>query len=192
MILLACVPIALAIALLTGGKLHRLAEVRFHHAYLILLALAIQIIVFSSRWHAWLGESPVKSILYLGSLALLVAAAWTNRRIPGIPLLTLGLLLNSSVIAANGGQMPASLPALQTAGIITTAEEFAAMRTANSAIADPSTPLWFLGDILAIPQSLPLANVFSPGDILIGAGAIWFIFANTRDPKLNTPTAPLI
>src|SRR5436189_244962 len=42
---------------------------------------------------------------------------------------------------------------------------------ANS-MAISSAKLSFLGDIFAIPKSLPLSNVFSVGDICVAAGAV--------------------
>lgn len=52
---------------------------------------------------------------------------------------------------------------LHTAGL-TADEDFS-----NSAPMESPT-LWFLGDIFAIPASVPLANVFSVGDVIILGG----------------------
>jgi hypothetical protein len=45
-----------------------------------------------------------------------------------------------------------------------------------------------LTDIFAIPASLPLANVFSIGDVLIGVGIVIVIAAAMRRPP-ETPAA---
>ena len=42
----------------------------------------------------------------------------------------------------------------------------------NSGVVDGAN-LWFLGDVFAWPQPMPLANVFSVGDVLVVAGAVW-------------------
>lgn len=185
MILLLIVLVALGVSLLFGGRFQSLGQVRVRCSYLILVALGIQIIVFSSWWAAlplWPWLTP---LCYAVSLGLLILTVWLNRAVPGFPLLGIGLLLNTVVILANGGSMPASLQALQAAGIATSQAAFEAGRTANSSVMDSSTPLWFLGDIFWIPQPLPLANVFSIGDVLIALGAIWFVVAHTR-PAPNT------
>jgi hypothetical protein len=66
-------------------------------------------------------------------------------------------------IAVNGGTLPASADAVRRAGIPPGAEFL------NSAVLSHPVLPW-LGDVFAWPQPLPLANVFSVGDVLIGIG----------------------
>jgi hypothetical protein len=76
------------------------------------------------------------------------------------------------VIVANGGQMPASPDAWAALNGV------AAVPTAgfsNSVLADPGTALAFLGDNFVLPRPLPFANIFSIGDMMIGAGGALFI-----------------
>jgi hypothetical protein len=180
-ILLVALAVALVLALALGGSLSRLAEAHIRRSPLILLSLALQVLVFSRWWQVVLAASRgLTGALYLVSLGLLLHVVWLNWRLPGLALLALGLVANTAVIFANGGTMPAALSALQVAGIVDSQTAFEAMRTSNSSIIGSTTPLWFLGDIWAIPRPFPLANVYSPGDVLIGLGAIWFVVANTR------------
>ncbi|MBC7237768.1 MAG: DUF5317 domain-containing protein [Chloroflexi bacterium] len=224
MILLALVGIALAASLLSGGHLEGLARVSLRRSYLILIALGIQVLVFSRRWqtliggglgiellapswslHASMSSELLSGALYSLSLLFLLIAVWLNWRVPGIAILGLGLLLNALVILANGGHMPASLRALQIAGIVDSKMSFEAARVTNSSLIEADTPLWFLGDVFALPAWLPLANIFSIGDVLIAAGAILFVVHHTRKPlhgqsciqlndelieRENGPTAP--
>ena len=187
MILLTLVAIALGISLLCGGTLRSLANIRLKHSYLVLVALAIQIVVFSSWWAQLPVQAFWKPLAYAISLFLLLLTIWLNRHLPGILVLGIGLLLNTVVILANGGHMPATLRALQGAGIASSQAEFEAGRTANSSVMGAATPLWFLGDIFYLPHPLPLANVFSIGDVFIVLGAIWFVAASTR-PSPDRPT----
>ena len=46
--------------------------------------------------------------------------------------------------------------------------------------------LWFLGDVFALPARLPLANVFSVGDLLIGLGMIAFIILSSTAEREST------
>jgi len=78
--------------------------------------------------------------------------------------LAIGATLNLIAILANNGVMPASRSALRTAGRLTSSTEFL-----NSA-AVPHPHLLFLGDILAVPHAVPLANVYSIGDLCIAMG----------------------
>jgi len=112
--------------------------------------------------------------LYVLSTALVMASLIANYRQPGFWLIIAGAFLNFTAIVVNGGYMPASPAAVTalsgTAVLPTTAYS-------NSAIATSSTTLAFLGDIFVLPRPLPLANVFSFGDVLIGIGGAWFVLA---------------
>lgn len=90
---------------------------------------------------------------------------YANRDVPGLWLVGLGTAMNLTAIAANRGVMPATRSALATAGIPIEGGHFV-----NSGIlADPK--LIFLGDVFAVPESIPLANVFSAGDVCVAIGA---------------------
>ena len=182
MILLAALAVALLFSLLFGGSFRRLADTHIRWGPCILLSLGLQILIFSRWWQETVSVRAIAGALYIASLAILLYVAWLNRRLPGLGVLALGLAMNALVIFANGGSMPATLDALQTSGVVGSPAALEAMRSSNSSIIVEGTPLWFLGDIFAIPQRFPLANVFSLGDLVIGAGAVWFLVANTRPP----------
>ena len=182
MILLALLALAVVASLLSGGHLEQIAGVQIKHAYLILLSLGIQVLIFSSWWHSRVERALWADILYMVSIVLLLVATQLNRRLPGIVPLNIGLILNAAVILSNGGHMPASLQALRMAGILAPQAAFETMRVTNSSLISETTSLWFLGDIFAVPRGWPLANVFSVGDVLIALGAAWFVWANAR-PK---------
>ena len=171
-----------ALSLLLDGRPEHLGRVRLRCGYLILLSLGIQIVVFSDWWHRRGIGSDWKEALYLLSLLLLVAAVWNNHGVPGIALIGLGLFFNAVVIMANGGLMPASLSALKMAGIAASEATFETMRTANSALITPDTPLWFLSDIFALPKQIPFANVFSVGDLCLCLGGAIFLFDGMHAP----------
>ncbi len=151
-----CVP-------LFGGSLRRLGELRFRTPGLLLLALVMQILVIevvpgAPRW--------LSTVTHLVSYGLAGAFLYLNRRIPALWLIGLGAGANFAAIAANGGIMPASASALRIAGLPLGdgAEGFV-----NSvALAHPR--LLILGDILALPESWPVSNVFSAGDVCIVLG----------------------
>ncbi len=156
--------LALVSVPLFGGDLRQLADLEVRRLVLLLAALALQILVIEvvhdvPRWIA--PAAHVVSYLLAG------AFLYVNRRIPALWLIGLGGAANLAAIAANGGQMPASAWAFRSAGlpIQESAEGFA-----NSVVlAHPKLPA--LGDIFAIPQSWPLSNVFSVGDVCIALGS---------------------
>ena len=152
-----CVP-------LFGGRLRALAGLRFRAPSLLLGALILQLLVIELLPGA---PRAVAAATHLVSYGLAGAFLWVNRRLPGLWLIGFGGAANATAIAANGGVMPASIPALRTAGHSLQA---GAERFVNSA-ALPRPRLLFLGDVFAIPESWPLSNVFSVGDVCIALGA---------------------
>ncbi|GLY14018.1 hypothetical protein Kisp01_10340 [Kineosporia sp. NBRC 101677] len=144
-----------------GGKLSRLAEVEIAGRHWLLLGLLLQVVAIG------LGSRVPREVaagLHISSYLVLGAVIWANRALPGVPLIGLGGLGNGLTIAVNGGTLPASAEAMAVAGLRTEGDGFS-----NSApLAEPR--LWFLGDVFAIPAPIPLANVFSVGDVLILAG----------------------
>jgi len=163
------------IAALTGGRLARLGELGLHARRLALLAVGAQI-VGSVAAAAGIGGRAV----YLGALSLSAALAAAflarNLRVPGLPLIAVGLLLNVAVVGANGA-MPVSIYAAARAGVPITAISDGS--DPRHIIAGEATPLGGLGDIVPVP--LPLQpEVASVGDLLIAAGLGLLVFAGMR------------
>ena len=150
--------------LLTGGSLRRLADLRFRGTWILVAALLAQVVAIE------VVPDANHDLLSAVHLATYVAAGWyvvLNRSIPGLWVVALGAASNGIAIAANGGTLPASRTALETAGIHLEPGEFV-----NSGVLE-HPHLGFLGDVFAIPAGVPLANVFSIGDVLIVLGVAW-------------------
>jgi hypothetical protein len=166
MLLVACFLICVVLVPLTGGRLSRLATHRFARPYLLFGALGVQVLIISivpasGGWQAG---------AHVFSYALAIGFLLSNREIPGLWLICLGTAMNVAAIAANGGVMPATRSALEAAGQWAGTGHF----VNSAAIADAK--LVFLGDVFAIPEPLPLANVFSAGDVCIVVGAALTVF----------------
>lgn len=161
-----------------GGRLGNLEGLRLRVPWLVLVALALQLVVFSPLGRP-LGETAIVTA-HLGSYALLLAFAAANHRRASIVVVGVGIALNATVIAANGGYMPASARALEIAGHAAAAEPHN-----NSALADEGARLLPLGDVFAVPHWVPfIANVFSVGDVLIAAGVAIMLAAAMRAPAV--------
>ena len=159
MVLLAAVLVATVP--LFGGRLRSLAQVRIRSFWLIASALALQVLAISvvPTWpHALLVAAHLVSYVMAGWFV------WQNRRISGLPIVALGGALNALAIAVNGGTLPASRSALAAAGIHPVTGNF----NNSGVLAHPHLAL--LGDVLAVPAAVPMANVFSIGDLLILVG----------------------
>jgi hypothetical protein len=161
--------LCLASVPLARGQLGALAELELRATWLLLAGLGAQILVISVFPD---GAGALHTGVHLGSYACIagfVAANWAG--VPFLWLIALGGALNLAAIAANGGVMPAAPDALAAAGIATPAGEF----SNSTAVADAKLQL--LGDVLWLPSSWPVHNVFSIGDVLIAIGAFLALHA---------------
>jgi uncharacterized protein DUF5317 len=166
MFLVIFVVLALVSVPLTGGGLSRLADLQLRAVPIIFVALVVQVVIIS-----FIGGGPswLHPALHLSTYAVALWFVFMNRAVPGAWLLGAGGLSNFVAIAANGGTMPASKAAIQTAGVAHGSQVFANSAAVNHA------HLGFLGDVFAIPASWPVHNVFSIGDVLIALGALVLI-----------------
>lgn len=156
---------------LCRGRLGLLSTMRIRYTWVILLALAVQIlitVVIPGAQHAALVAA------HLGTYALAGFVVWANRRLPGLVLLGIGALLNAVTIALNDGTLPASPRALAAAGLHLDPTAFAN----SGAVRHPV--LAVLGDTMATPSWLPFPNVISIGDLIILAGATVLLHGVTR------------
>lgn len=170
MFILYAVLIGLVLGWLLGGRLEGLAAVRFRFGALAVVALGIQIALFSPLADGL--PIDVGRALYVASTALVGLVVLANIRLAGVPLIVAGAAGNLAAIVANGGVMPADPGALASLGM-------GVEGNTNSVIVD-SPALQPLTDILALPRWLPFANVFSVGDVLIGIGVAVAIAAAMR------------
>jgi hypothetical protein len=164
---------------LLGGDLRRALEVPLRAQWLVVLALVVQIAI--TTWAADSVHGTVGDVLHLATYALAAAFFVANRRVRGLWLVAVGGALNLVAIAANGGVMPASRWAVETAGLPIRPDEFAN----SQALAHPR--LLPLGDVFAVPAGWPFANVFSVGDVvlLIGAFFVLYIACGCRRRRID-------
>ena len=114
----------------------------------------------------------------LASQTLLFGFAWLNRRVPGMPILICGVVLNLLVMAANGGFMPVSP---QTASRLVSKERLldfqlgSRIGTKDILLHSQDTRFEWLADRFLTPAWFPSRAAFSLGDILIAIGAFWML-----------------
>jgi len=163
-ILVFAVAVAALSVPLFGGSLGKLATARIKGGWTIALALVLQVViisVISKQMLGWRGQA-----VELASYVLAVAFLVINRRVPWLWLVGLGGLCNLVAIGANAGVMPASPVALRAVGRVRHPGQFM-----NSTVLSHPHLAW-LGDNFSVPRTLPLANVFSVGDVLLAVGAL--------------------
>jgi len=154
------IPVGIGIGYLLGGRLDRLGDLRLHWVPVILVGLAVQVAIFSDQIGRVVGDAG--PAIYIGSTAAVLVAVLRNVAIPGVAVIAVGAGCNLAAIVANGGWMPADPAALESVGGLGPGY------TNSILVADPL--LRPLTDVFALPAWLPLANVFSVGDVLIGIG----------------------
>lgn len=153
---------AVVSVVVAGGDLRKLAKLEFRGVPLLLLALLVQIVIISLIPE---GNEGMKQAAHIGSYLIVFVFLAANVRVPGVWLIAVGALLNFVAIAANHGVMPADPDAMEKAGIARRPGEFQ-----NSRQVDDARMPW-LGDVFWLPESWPVSNVFSVGDVLIVCGA---------------------
>lgn len=166
MIVVVLTSLGVASALWSPARVKRLATLQLRHMKLVWIALVTQLVVFeflARHIPMWTTHA-----IHYGTYALTIVFIVLNRHIPGALLIASGTLANFVAIVANGGSMPADMDAWRRAGL----DPIPADVFENSkALSNPR--VGFLGDVFAIPESWPLSNVFSVGDVLIVIGGTY-------------------
>jgi hypothetical protein len=173
------VVLALAVALLRGGSLAGWSEQRIRWWPLALFALAVQIPAYGAPIGAWLPADIVGPLCTVLTTALVLAMILRNAvgaARPACLLAATGVILNLTVIVANDGLMPrADALAPRPLG----RSELSSTPN-NTAPSGPATRLAWLGDTIAQPGWLPLANLVSIGDVFLSFGAAYWAYEVTR------------
>jgi Family of unknown function (DUF5317) len=183
-ILLLAMASGLAVGQLRGGNLDGLRAARMNALPLVAAALVLQVLLGLHGLRLDGALRTTGSVLLVASLPVALIAVWANRRLPGMPLIGLGLLANLLVVGVNGG-MPVSKATLERAGISATSPDPRELGP-KYVLERPGTPLGVLGARLAVP---PGRTMLSVGDVTQYAGLILLVqglmLAHTR--RLRTP-----
>ncbi len=189
MLLLLPVIIALGLALARGGSLRPLAALPIRSGGFLVAALAIQILVYLPPLRASTAVVQHGGSIYLAALALALIGALCNWGLGStVRVATLGLALNLTVIAANGGYMPVNAAAMRATQGERTMRDIADTRHFNNTrLAGPGARLVPLSDVLPLRIPGGPGNVFSVGDILLVAGIAALCYHTARHyPKPRT------
>jgi cytochrome bd-type quinol oxidase subunit 2 len=182
----AVIAAALVIAVLIGGDVRRLSQIKIRHLELLLAAFAVKVTVaILGTTHSQTAVTVARPLNVIGAL-LLLAVVWFNRRIPGALLFGTGLTLNLIVILAFGGRMPVLLPRDVNPSSPVLALLRGGLDPLHVALTHPQG-LWFIGDIFAIPGIGGHSSLVSIGDLLMAAGVAWLIVRCSQRPAVLTP-----
>lgn len=140
---------------------------------LIWVALGLQIVAAKAPM-----PHTLAAVLHVLTYVVAFGFLWLNRRVGGVLIVGAGAVINGVVIAINGGTLPANAAAVEAAGL----ERDGGF--ANSAVLENPILPW-LGDMFAWPAPMPLANVYSVGDVLIVVGV--FVAAWVGSRRIGAP-----
>ena len=152
-------------------------ELRF--TWLAVIAFSPQFIAFYLPvTRDWILD-PLAAICLVTSQALLLIFAYLNRKLIGMWLLIVGLLLNMVVISVNGGFMPISP---ETASNLVPAPIVQAMpleqrfgKSKDMLVLPEDTHAEWLADRFLLPKWFSFQVAYSAGDILLAFGAYWML-----------------
>ena len=163
--------------LLLGGRLGRLVDVHLRWMGLIFIALLVRVATQLALDNEIDLVDTLRLPLFAVAFGVLTVGLWLNRSQPGLMAVAVGAASNGVAVVINGGWMPVWRPALAAVGI--GPEE---LNTSFHRPLPDELGLDFLlragplGDTLPVPLPF-LTNVSSVGDVFIGLGLGWFVFA---------------
>jgi MFS transporter, DHA3 family, macrolide efflux protein len=185
--------LGLVLGLAVGGSVENLFDVRLRWLPALLIAAATRFIL---DWALAAGSVPdvTRLWLVLVTYILLAAMLLANRGLPGMMAAALGTIANGIAIVVNGGWMPVWQPSLGAAGLDPTTIH----SNFHTMLAGPVDAAFFahggpLADVIPIPIPV-IQSVASIGDLLLGAGLAFFLFAAVvRAPVLvSVPVGPSV
>ena len=171
------VVVAIGVAIIRGGRLANLGEIELRLWPLLIVGFAVQTASsFVPDGRSWSAELAVALLLisYLFILSVVIA----NRASPGMWLAGFGLLMNFSVIAANGA-MPVLEASAAAAGGFNTAPIIADFK---HVVLGPGTRLMFLADVIPVRFFWGAGTVISLGDVFLAVGLGRFLESELRRP----------
>lgn len=151
---------------------------KLKYSWLAIVAFLPQFVVTYFERIQALVPDQLAALAIISSQVLLFLFAWFNRYLPGMLVLIIGLVLNLTVMMANGGFMPISP---KTAEQVVGKERISSIEPGNRIgykdilLSSHETRLELLADRFLPPDGFPYQVAFSLGDIFIAVGAFWIL-----------------
>jgi len=179
-VLLDGVVLAALVGLVAGGRFSRLKGLDLRAPWVFVAAAAMQGGLMIAGARGWVQVAGIGQALLVASFALVLVGLWLNRRLPGVWVVGIGVLLNLLVIGGNGGSMPVNRDLAVRAGNSRLVEMVDSPAHVKHKPIGPSTRLRPLADVLPLPMIVPRPRWFSPGsvgDVFVTVGACWLVLA---------------
>lgn len=168
--------IALVISVLRGGRLLNLGDIELRAWFLLFIALGLQ---FGTDLLPDTAQN-LGVAMVLVSFFLLLILVFLNRSKPGMWIAGVGVLMNLTVIALNGG-MPVLAGAAEVASGFTVADPDLSGSFKHVPL-DESSRLTFFADVIPL-RIAGIGEVISLGDIFLAMGLGVFLEHELRRPR---------
>lgn len=175
MMLLLAVLLSIIIGYLTHGRLRNFAYANLNGLWLPIVAVFLEFMILPLSKLIPVPCDQWRWILLAGTYACSLGFIYLNRHVRlGSVFLLAGTVSNLAVIAANGWRMPVSTKVLELMNAAGTSTFLDSAQQLKYVVADSSTHLTFLGDMIYCP--IPFLRGFaSIGDLFLMIGIFFFI-----------------
>ena len=170
--------LSLAVAVLRGGRLSNLGDIELKAWWLLPVGFGLQLATDWLPDTAW--AQGVALAMVLVSFGLLMILVVLNRQRSGMWLAGLGVLMNFTVIALNGG-MPVLAGAAEVASGFTVSVPDLSDSFKHVMLTE-SSRLTFLADVIPL-RVASIGQVISLGDVFLAVGLGRFLEHELRRPR---------
>ena len=169
--------LSLTIAILRGGRLTNLGDIELKAWWLLIISFGLQgALLFPNV--GW--SDSVALAMVLTSFALLMVLVILNRTQTGMWLTGLGVLMNFTVIALNGGMPVLSEAAEVASGFSLSVPDLS--ESYKHVVLDETSLLTFLADVIPLRVG-SVGQVISLGDVFLAVGLGRFLEHELRRPR---------
>lgn len=170
--------LALAIAILRGGRLTNLGDIELEYWWLLIVGFGLQAATRLLPDRPWADTAGL--VMVLGSFLFLMTLVAVNRSMPGMWLAGVGVLMNFTVISLNGGMPVLTEAAVVAGGFATSNPDI--VGSFKHVVLDSSTILPALADVIPL-RLAGHGQVISLGDVFLAVGLARFLEYELRKPR---------
>ncbi|MBU5293892.1 DUF5317 domain-containing protein [Anaerosalibacter bizertensis] len=171
--------LSIIVGKIRGGKIKSIGNLKIKGWYLFVIGFLLE---YSSIYIEKLTYGRLSVLIreyfyYIHIIVyiLLIIGLILNLKNKGILFVFIGSLFNFTAIILNGGKMPVSLEGLKYSSLLKQMDMLKNGKILTHKISTEAIRVYFLTDIIPIPNPYPLPKVISVGDIFVALGVFFII-----------------